>query len=93
MAVSPLDFPKQEGLDQKATVKKVKSLAVRTGSNGVSNNKDKASSEAAPELAEQLNEEIKQRYIKGLLHCLILQIIINKMQASQWEKVHMPSYI
>ena len=65
MALSPLDVPNDEDSDQKSIAAKIKSLAVRSGSHDVSESKDKASSEATPELSERLNDEIKQRYVKG----------------------------
>lgn len=65
MAVSP--FAVQDGTaDLKVTAAKVKSLAVRinTGTNGVQQS-SQSSTGVGPELAEQLNEDTKQKYVKG----------------------------
>ena len=66
MAVSPLDFPVDEDTDPKALATRIVSLAVRTNSLDGASGKDQNSREAAPKLSEQLNEEIRQKYVKGL---------------------------
>lgn len=65
MAVSPLII--QNGTaSTKVTAAKAKALAVRTSVNGPSNSEQGVKTEAGTELAEQLNEETKQRYVKGI---------------------------
>ena len=65
MAVSP--FAVHDGVaDLKVTAAKAKSLAVRinVSTNGVQQS-NQSSSRVGPELAEQLNEDTKQKYVKG----------------------------
>ena len=66
MAVSPL--PAQNGTSEiKLSAPKAKSLAVRTGSMSKSGNQGAGTAKAkGAELAEQLNEETRQKYVKGL---------------------------
>lgn len=65
MAVSPLII--QNGTaSTKVTAAKAKALAVRTSVNVSSNGEQGVKTEAGAELAEQLNEETKQRYVKGI---------------------------
>lgn len=47
------------------TAAKAKALAVRTSADGSTNGQQLVKTEAGPELAEQLNEETKQKYVKG----------------------------
>ena len=64
MAVSPLII--QNGTaSTKVTAAKAKALAVRTSASGSANGEQVVKTEAGPELAEQLNEETKQKYVKG----------------------------
>ena len=64
MAVSPLVF--QNGsADRKVTAAKAKALAVRTNSIIVEKVDTQLARDPGPELAEQLNEEEKQKYVKG----------------------------
>ena len=66
MAVSPLII--QNGTaSTKITAAKAKALAVRTNANGSAKGEQGAKTEAGPELAEQLNEETKQKYVKGTI--------------------------
>ena len=62
MAVSPVVVQKgaAHGI---STAAKAKALAVRTSTNGASQSATKTGAE--PELAEELNEETKQKYVKG----------------------------
>ena len=65
MAVSP--FAVQDGIaDLQVTAAKAKSLAVRinTSANGVQQS-SQSPTRVGPELAEQLNEDTKQKYVKG----------------------------
>lgn len=65
MAVSPLII--QNGTaSTKVTAAKAKALAVRTSANGSGNGKQVVKTDAGAELAEQLNEETKQKYVKGI---------------------------
>ena len=65
MAFSPLVV--QNGTtDTKVTAAKVKALAMRTHTNGFTQADPDSKTETRPELAEQLNEETKQKYIKGM---------------------------
>ena len=66
MAVSPL--PAQNGTSEiKLSAPKAKSLAVRTGSMSKPSNQGARTAKAkGAELAEQLNEETRQKYVKGL---------------------------
>ena len=41
-------------------------LSVRSSGNGLPNSNYSSTAEKAPELAEQLNEETKQKYVKGM---------------------------
>lgn len=64
MAISPLIV--QNGTaSTKVTAAKAKALAVRTSADGSTNGQQLVKTEAGPELAEQLNEETKQKYVKG----------------------------
>ena len=64
MAVSPLVVPNGTA-DTKVTAAKAKALSVRTNANGPVLVELSQGTEAGPELAEQLNEETKQKYVKG----------------------------
>ena len=59
MTVSPLKF--QNG----SVAAKAKGLVVRTNPNGVPVSKQPITTEAGPELAEQLNGDTKQKYVKS----------------------------
>lgn len=63
MAVSPLSG--QNGTDKNITNIKAKSLAVRTNSAVSIASEHLQKAKKGPELAEQLNEETKQKYVKG----------------------------
>lgn len=65
MAVSPLIIQNGTAIT-KVTAAKAKALAVRTSVNGSFNGEQGVKTEAGAELAEQLNEETKQRYVKGI---------------------------
>jgi len=66
MAVSPLIT--HPGSANSATpAGKGKAMAVRSNANGSSHVEPTGNTEAEPELAEQLNEETKRRYVKGLV--------------------------
>lgn len=73
MALSPVVTANGND-DAKITAPKVKALAVRTNSiTKESNDVHSTSRKRGSELAEQLNEETKQKYIKGtfaLIHRL-----------------------
>lgn len=79
MAVSPL-MTQSETASTKITAVKAKSLAVRTSLSGQGGKKPTAARERGPELAERLNDETRQKYIKGVssvdfaytLRCLTL---------------------
>lgn len=64
MAVSPLILY-SEGVDSKASTAKAKALAVRPSSNGTAQRNPPPPQDTGPELAEQLNEVEKQKYVKG----------------------------
>ena len=64
MAVSPL-ITHPAPSDSATTAGKGKTIAVRSSVNG-SGHGVPTTTEAEPELAEQLNEETKRRYVKGL---------------------------
>lgn len=66
MAVSPLILY-NGGAESRASTAKDKSLAVRPSSNGVVQRHQPPPQDTRPELAEQLNEVEKQRYVKGRL--------------------------
>lgn len=63
MAVSPL-LTQESAASTKITAVKAKSLAVRTSTTESSGVRDIPAKERGPELAEQLNEETRQRYVK-----------------------------
>lgn len=65
MAVSPLIIHNGTA-STKVTAGKAKALAVRTTVNGSANGEQEIKTEAGPELAEQLNEDTKQKYVKGI---------------------------
>ena len=66
MAVSPLPAPNVTS-DIKLSAAKAKSLAVRTGSVSKPGSRGTGTAKAkGAELAEQLNEETRQKYVKGL---------------------------
>ncbi len=52
------------------TASKAKALAVRTNSIGSGQAEQQPPKPRGPELAEQLNEETKQKYVKGALSML-----------------------
>lgn len=64
MAVSPA-LPQVAAPSTTATTAKAKALAVRSSSNGTNTKEPSADTDAGPELAEQLNEETKRKYVKG----------------------------
>ena len=64
MAVSPMVLH-YGSAEPKATASKAKALAVRTNSIAFDQSKPLSAHEAGPELAEQLNEDTKQKYVKG----------------------------
>lgn len=64
MAVSPLILY-NGGAESRASTAKDKSLAVRPSSNGVVQRYQPPPQDTGPELAEQLNEIEKQKYVKG----------------------------
>lgn len=66
MAVSPLVFGNEDNNDPKVTIAKAKALAVRTNTSDAPTSTSKGKgTDAVPELAEQLNEELRQKYVKG----------------------------
>lgn len=65
MAVSPL-ITYSVSTNNATTAGKGKVVAARSSVNGSVNGEPAAKGEAEPELAEQLNEETKRRYVKGL---------------------------
>ena len=68
MAVSPLII--QNGsADPKITAAKARALAVRTNSITAKNVDAQPVKDTGPELAEQLNEDEKQKYVKGCFFC------------------------
>ena len=70
MAVSPLVI--QNGsADPKVTAAKAKALAVRTNSITIQKAEAQPAKDTGPELAEQLNEDEKQKYVKGCFFCLL----------------------
>ncbi|KAI9674516.1 MAG: TFIIH complex serine/threonine-protein kinase subunit kin28 [Caeruleum heppii] len=62
MAVSPLPIP-GDAFNTNSTIIKAKALAVRSGPNGTSANGSTAH-DTGQELAEQLNEETRRKYVK-----------------------------
>ena len=65
MAVSPL--PTQNGsMETKVSAVKAKSLAVRTSASKPSGKEASSTKGKGTDLAEQLNEETRQKYVKGL---------------------------
>lgn len=66
MAVSPL-ITHPGSTTSATTAGKGKAIAVRNSANGSRHGEPTATNEAEPELAEQLNEETKRRYVKGLV--------------------------
>ena len=70
MAVSPNIFEKDERDESENMTTKAKALAVRTGSSdGLNGMKSQPkSTQAEPEIAEQMNLEAKKKYAKGLLY-------------------------
>lgn len=65
MAISPLII--QNGTaSTKVTATKAKALAVRPSVDGLASGEQVVKTEAGAELAEQLNEETKQKYVKGI---------------------------
>lgn len=65
MAVSPNIFEKEEVDESQKITTKAKSLVVRTNSTDGVNGQSKPK-ETEPELAEQMNEETKNKYAKCL---------------------------
>ena len=66
MAVTSPVLVQTESSNLKLTASKAKSLAVRPNTKGDAlDQRSPAPVEAGPEIAEQMNEEIKQRYVKG----------------------------
>lgn len=66
MATSPL-ITHPGSTNNTTTAGNGKAIAVRSSANGGSHGEVTANTEAEPELAEQLNEETKRRYVKGLV--------------------------
>ena len=66
MAVSPL-ITHNETSDTKLSAVKAKSLAVRTSVSKPSGQGASPTKGKGAELSEQLNEETRQKYVKGLL--------------------------
>ena len=64
MAVSPLVLY-NGGAAAKASIAKAKPLTMRPGSNETAQRNPSPSQNTGPELAEQLNENEKQKYVKG----------------------------
>ena len=64
MAISPLAIH-NGATDPKVIAAKAKALAVRTNNNGTTQPQSLPAENTGPELAEQLNEEEKQKYVKG----------------------------
>ena len=64
MAVSPLVI-QNASADPKITAAKAKALAVRTNSITAKKADTPPVKDTGPELAEQLNEDEKQKYVKG----------------------------
>ena len=64
MAISPL-VVHSGATDPKITAANAKALAVRTSNNGKTQSRSVPGENTGPELAEQLNEEEKQKYVKG----------------------------
>lgn len=64
MAVSPL-IAQNGTASTKVTATKAKALAVRTSVNGPASGEQVVKTDAGPELAEQLNEATKHKYVKG----------------------------
>jgi len=66
MAVSPLITPPGSRTSA-TTAGKGKAIAVRSSATGSSHGEPTANTGTERELAEQLNEETKRRYVKGLV--------------------------
>lgn len=67
MAVSPLLFNKEAAVETKITAAKIKSLAVRQSvSDGSARGEPQATSQEV-EVSEELNAELRDKYVKGML--------------------------
>ena len=66
MATSPV-IVENDTKELKLTGGKAKSLTVRTMSNGTPRSKPIQKARTGSELAEQLNQDTKERYVKGML--------------------------
>ena len=60
-----------ETASTKITAVKAKSLAVRTSTLEAGGRNPSSNKERGPELAEQLNDETRQKYVKGALNYLV----------------------
>jgi hypothetical protein len=68
MAVSPMVY-KEETADGKVSATKIKSLAVRQNSSDGTKGKPNArAATPGPEISDQLNDELRDKYIKGMRH-------------------------
>ena len=68
MAVTSPVLVQTESSDLKLTASSTKSLTMRPNTKGdLLAQSSTAPAEAGPEITEQMNEEIKQRYVKGKL--------------------------
>jgi hypothetical protein len=88
MALSPLITRNGEA-DVKPSPKKSKPLPVRSASiaNGAATGD--GPQDSGPELAEQLNEEVKMRYQKGWLDFVSERSNTDLVKIRRLEKVHM----
>ncbi len=90
MAVSPLVYRSDEQTEPKPNESKVKSLAVRANSTDRPHAKSQVPSHPGPDLAEQLNQELKEKYVKGETMESSVVLLLTFVQIRKLEKVHMP---
>ena len=74
MAVSP-QVMQHGAASVNITASKAKALAVRTSAIGSGQTERQTPKARGPELAEQLNEETKQKYVKGTLSMILPELL------------------
>lgn len=72
MAVSPLIIPPGSG--ERSNMASRSKLSVAAASNGATPEPSQANNGAGHDLAEQMNEEEKNKYVKGLLRTTSLSV-------------------
>jgi hypothetical protein len=90
MANSPLVVP---GSTEKSTANRTKLSNAAAASNGATPEAGDTGNGAGHDLAEQVNEEEKHKYVKGGIVCTFLVTFADLSQAKKSEKVHTQTYI